>query len=940
MAKAANRLQLRRGLALLACACTLVTAAAAGAAGEQGNGIAEQTLVGDATNVTPGRIVALGDGVDVGDASQFAPGVAVDAAEGVLTGDGTLVNPGAMVGVGEGVGVGDATAPHPGALVGLGEGVAVSDATATHAGALVMIGEGVLVSDATVETSSALVTFAEGVLVGDGTDAHAVNTNPKLFLRTLKGNEGAFAFADGSFDDPDPGQQWTAMVDYGDGSQPEQLELRADHTFTLTHQYDDSGKYAVRVAINDGAGGTDQASTSAEIENVAPTAVIANDGPVDEGGQALVSLTKATDVSPVDALAGFTYAFACDGEHYADATTKGAAACAFDDGPSLHTVRAKVIDKDGGATEYETAVDARNVAPTADLVADAAIEGAPAKLSFTDVHDPSQADTAAGFAYEIACDGSTFATASTCRFDDGPSSHLVRGRIKDKDGGVTTVEATVVVANAPPTGSLGNSGPVDEGAPVTVTASASDPSETDTAAGFAYRFACDGSTFAPAVATSSSICAFDDGPSAHVVRARVIDKDGGEVTLETTVEVLDVAPTATLAPTAPVDEGSAFSVELTAPHDPSSADTASGFAYAFDCGDGNGYSAFAETPAASCPTDDNGTRAVSAQIRDKDGGVTTYTGSAEIRSVAPRATPVVPATAVPEGSTFTVSLASPTDSSSRDAAAGFTYAFDCGAGYGPAASTASAICAAVDDPSAAVKARITDKDGASTEYPLTVPVSNVEPTLTLSTAPPVLQVGDTVGVAGTFTDPGARDTHTCALEWDDGSTSPGTVTESGGNGSCAASHTYTTPTVGTIAVTVTDKDGGTATQTLQVVVGDPDGGFVTGGGTLGNASFNLNAKYQKGVLKGTLVLGDFVATSFDWLAVAATRAELHGAGTLDGVPGYTFQALAADESPKALRVAIWDAAGAVVYDNAPGTPWDLARASPPAITSGSVQVHH
>jgi hypothetical protein len=331
---------------------------------------------------------------------------------------------------------------------------------------------------------------------------------------------------------------------------------------------------------------------------------------------------------------------------------------------------------------------------------------------------------------------------------------------------------------------------------------------------------------------------------------------------------------------------------------------------------------------------------VSAQIRDKDGDVSTYTGSAEIRSVAPTATPVVPATAVPEGSSFTVSLANPADASSRDTAAGFSYAFDCSAGYGPAASTASAACTAVDDPSAAVKAQITDKDGASTEYALTVPVANVAPAVTLTTAPPVLQVGGSVALAATFTDPGVRDTHTCAVAWGDGTTSAGTVTESGGNGSCAASHSYAAPTVGTITVTVTDKDGGNGSNTLPVVVGDPNGGFVTGGGTLDTTTFGLNAKYSKGALKGTLDLGDFRATSLDWLAVAGTRAEFHGAGTLAGRPGYTFQALAADESPKALRVAIWDATGAVAFDNAPGTSWDLASARPPAITTGSIQVHH
>lgn len=97
----------------------------------------------------------------------------------------------------------------------------------------------------------------------------------------------------------------------------------------------------------------------------------------------------------------------------------------------------------------------------------------------------------------------------------------------------------------------------------------------------------------------------------------------------------NVAPTATFGNGSPVGEGSAFTLSLTSPSDPSSADAAAGFTYAFDCGDGAGYGVFSSTSTASCPTTDNGTRAVGGKIMDKDGGVREYTSSVTVNNVVP-----------------------------------------------------------------------------------------------------------------------------------------------------------------------------------------------------------------------------------------------------------------------------------------------------------------
>ncbi len=96
------------------------------------------------------------------------------------------------------------------------------------------------------------------------------------------------------------------------------------------------------------------------------------------------------------------------------------------------------------------------------------------------------------------------------------------------------------------------------------------------------------------------------------------------------VTITNLPPTATFVAPATVNAGNPFTLALTNPDDPSAADEAAGFTYAFDCGSG-GYSAFGPSATTSCPTTDVGTLSVGAKIRDKDGGVSEY--RATVRSI-------------------------------------------------------------------------------------------------------------------------------------------------------------------------------------------------------------------------------------------------------------------------------------------------------------------
>lgn len=126
----------------------------------------------------------------------------------------------------------------------------------------------------------------------------------------------------------------------------------------------------------------------------------------------------------------------------------------------------------------------------------------------------------------------------------------------------------------------------------------------------------------------------------------------------------------------------------------------------------------------SYPTTDN-LPVTKIVVTAKDGFVQIVadTFTYQAANVAPSATFNAPSS-VNEGASFTISLSSPTDPSSVDAAAGFTYAFNCGAGYGAFSSSTSRTCTAPVAVSLAVKGTIRDKNGGTREYTATVNVLN------------------------------------------------------------------------------------------------------------------------------------------------------------------------------------------------------------------------
>lgn len=230
-----------------------------------------------------------------------------------------------------------------------------------------------------------------------------------------------------------------------------------------------------------------------------------------------------------------------------------------------------------------------------------------------------------------------------------------------------------------------------------------------------------------------------------------------------------------------------------------------------------------------------------------------------------------------------------------------------------------------------------------------------------------VQVNTMVSLSAAFGDPDVTDTHTATWDWGDGSSSAAaTINESYGFGTAYGEHAYSVPGVYTVLLTLSDDEDGTSTSVFQyVVVYDPLGGFVTGGGWImspqgayaanptltGKATFGFVSKYLKGANKPTgntefqfkVANLNFKSTSYDWLVVAGSKAIFKGVGTINGSGNYGFLLSAIDADLKGsgsdtFRIKIWDlATGEIVYDNLVNAPDDADPTT--QLASGNIVIH-
>jgi hypothetical protein len=253
-------------------------------------------------------------------------------------------------------------------------------------------------------------------------------------------------------------------------------------------------------------------------------------------------------------------------------------------------------------------------------------------------------------------------------------------------------------------------------------------------------------------------------------------------------------------------------------------------------------------------------------------------------------------------------------------------------------------------------------------FELVIP-DNEAPILDEISAPldPV-QVNTMIDVTVDFTDEDFLDTHEAFWNWGDGVTSDGVVQEEEGVGNVTGEHRYNTPGVYTITLTLTDSEDHTDSASFEyLVVYDPEGGFVTGGGWItspagaylpqpelsGKATFGFVSKYKKGADEPTgktefhFKVADFhfKSTNYQWLVIAGKKAMFKGEGEINGVAGYGFMLSAIDGDLQGgngldkFRIKIWELGSEeIVYDNQLGEADDADPST--VLGGGSIVVHN
>ncbi|MDH5382713.1 MAG: T9SS type A sorting domain-containing protein, partial [Cyclobacteriaceae bacterium] len=257
-----------------------------------------------------------------------------------------------------------------------------------------------------------------------------------------------------------------------------------------------------------------------------------------------------------------------------------------------------------------------------------------------------------------------------------------------------------------------------------------------------------------------------------------------------------------------------------------------------------------------------------------------------------------------------------------------------------------------------VSLTVTDIFGNSSVETALVTITNETPVIN-SVSIPVdpQQINTNIVASVDFTDINISSSE---ISWGDGTSNAMEIVDN----TMISSHGYSIPGVYTISILVTDICGQSASYEYQyVVIYDPSGGFVSGGGWInslpgyftpdpslsGKATFGFVAKYKKGTnipegntqFKFNSAGFQFESEAYDWLVVAGNRAKYKGNGMVNGVSGYFFLLTATDASDRSevdrFRIKIWDSNDAVIYDNQPGAANDADTTN--EIGGGSITVH-
>ncbi|EXI79182.1 MAG: PQQ-dependent catabolism-associated beta-propeller protein [Candidatus Accumulibacter appositus] len=292
------------------------------------------------------------------------------------------------------------------------------------------------------------------------------------------------------------------------------------------------------------------------------------------------------------------------------------------------------------------------------------------------------------------------------------------------------------------------------------------------------------------------------------------------------LQVLNTAPSASVASTGAVLEGQDATLRFVAPSDPSDADRAAGFTYSVVLDTPFGYYEDSVTSTASelellipaAYIRDNGSYVARARISDQDGGSSEQTVSVVVQEVAPTLLVQGDENAV-EGADYRLDLSA--GDPGADTVSRWLVDWDDGNLESFAGAVQSLTHRFADDGLRNIRISAFDEDG-STQTSKQVSVLNAAPTLSDLAVTSTSEGAITV-LSGRISDPGVLDSFSLDVDWGDGTSE--SVALAAGSSSFTLKHRYldddpsgTPADVRNIAVTLHDDDGDSSAASVDTTV--------------------------------------------------------------------------------------------------------------------------
>ncbi|WP_406695910.1 PKD domain-containing protein [Singulisphaera sp. Ch08] len=643
--------------------------------------------------------------------------------------------------------------------------------------------------------------------------SRGANVAPTAFAGgPYAGTVGQSLTLKGSATDPNPADTAAGLTytwNFGDGT----AQVSGKNLSSPSHVYAAAGTYTVLVTATDQNRATSSVATgTVTIARPSTSPVTASAGGTYTGREGSATSLRATATGGTGT---YTYAWDLDNNGTYETMGKNVSSTFQDNGS--YKVGLRVTDSAGVAALSSTTVNVTNVAPTA-------LAGGPytgtAGQSLTlkgSATDPSSVDTAAGLTYTwnfgdntAQVSGKNLTSPSHVFAAAGTYTVIVTATDKDK---ATSSVATATVTIAPPTSSpltasAGGTYTGQEGSATSLRATATGGTGT-----YTYAWDLDNNgTYETAGQNVSST--FQDNGS-YKVGLRVTDSAGVAALSSTTVNVTNVAPTALAGGPYEGTAGQSLTLKGSAT-DPSSVDTAAGFTYTWNFGDGTAVVSGKNLTSPSHVYAAAGTYTVIVTATDKDNATSPGASATATVIIAPPDTPPLTASA---GGTYTGREGSATSlgATATGGTGTYSYAWDLDNNGTYETNGKNVSSTFQDNGTYKVGLRVTDSAGVAALSSTTVNVTNVAPTA-LAGGPYTGTAGQSLTLKGSATDPSSVDTAAgLTYTWNFGD---GTAVVSG-LGMTSPSHVFAAAGTYTVIVTATDKDNTTSSAASTSITISP-----------------------------------------------------------------------------------------------------------------------